>query len=292
MNIVQLKALIEIAFWDFTISLLSKSRVSQEFFCRIYLLINNTRYAFDARKVMLVAGLFLIFSLVGGRIVGEHSPSRGPLAALSAMSPLPTPSNGQVNLLVIGLDRLSSQNSRLVSVWILGYFSGQPQVSLIPVYPSVTESHDREFQQVVSRFNLTADGQPDRRLVRLLQKKHIWWNGYLLIDEIGIIEMIDFLGGVKTDGQLFTGAQAVASLPLSEEDASTALEKQTHLLQSLCRRTDLLTPDVDLRNILNLIPDHVQTDLDVFQVIREWRDLVNGSQRFRCEFPLQNATLP
>jgi hypothetical protein len=174
----------------------------------------------------------------------------------------------------------------------LGYFSGQAQVALIPIYPSLSEPQDREFQQIVNRFNLTSDGQPDGELVSSLQKKRIWWNGYLLIDEIGMTEMIDFVGGVKTGGHLLTGAQAVASLPPSEENASTALEKQTDLLQSLCRRTELLTPAVDLRSILNLIPDHLQTDLDVFKVIREWRDLANGSQSIRCEFPLQNARLP
>lgn len=290
MNIVQLKASIEIVFWNLAISLLTKSRVAQDFFCRIYSLINHARHALPARGSMIVAGCILLFGLLSGRFVGGQTLSQVPVAALSAISPAPTPSNGQVNLLVIGLDRLSSQRPRLMSVWILGYFSGQPQVSLIPIYPSSSPLQNRELQKVGSNFSLTSGAQLDQDLVRLLQKKRIWWNGYLLIDEIAMIDVINFLGGVTPDGQPLTGGQAVAAL--SEENTSSALENQTRLLQALCRRTELLTPAADLRDMLNLIPDHIQTDLDVFQAIREWRDLVNGSQSIKCEFPLQNPALP
>ncbi len=238
---------------------------------------------------VVVFTIFLSLGIWSGRIAGKFTSTKGPMATLSAMSPPPTPSNGQTNLLVIGVDRLNIQKPRLESIWLLGYFSNNPHFSFIPVYPSqnLGNNHDMEIA-----FELTADGRPNSELVNLLQKKRIWWNGTVIIDEIGMIEIIDFLNGVEVQGHLLKGALAVGSSPLPWEDPAAALKGQTQILQSSCHQTNLLSPSADLRNILNLIPDHLRTDIDIFQAIRDWRELVNGEQKLVCDFPLLNASLP
>lgn len=253
------------------------------------------RYLGNTPRVLISAltfGLFLILGIWSGSIAAKFSPARGPMATLSAISPPPTPANGQTNLLIIGVDRLNIHNPGLESIWLLGYFADKPHISLVPVYPSLTGPSIQKQSEIISSIQLTDNGHPSPELVKFLRKERIWWNGYVILDAAALIEIVDFLGGVHMDGRPFNGALAVSSFPPPSEDFSAALTGQTKLLRSMCIQTNLLAPSVDLRDILNLIPDHLQTDVDIFESVRIWRQLVNGGGDFVCEFPLMKASLP
>jgi hypothetical protein len=239
--------------------------------------------------------VFIVFMLLGiwtGKISGTFRPARGPLATWQANSPLSTPSNGQTNLLVIGVDRLRSRQPRLESIWLVGYFPDSPHLTLIPVFPPPPNGDPAYLQSLGESFRVSENGVPGQETLRTLQEDHIWWNSYVIIDNIAMIEVIDFLGGIQVNDRRIKGALAISSFPLPEEDASASLDGQTDLLQRICRQTNLLPPSADLRKILSLIPDHIQTDADIFQAMREWRTLNNGRGNLVCEFPLQKASLP
>lgn len=240
----------------------------------------------------LTFGFFIILGIWSGSIAARSAPAKGPMATLAAIAPPPTPANGQRNLLIIGVDRLNVRDPSLESIWLVGYFANQPRISLVPVYPSPTGPSIHEQAEIISSIHLTADGHPSPELVRLLRKERIWWNGYVILDAAGMIEIVDFVGGVEIDGRPLNGALAVSSFPPPSEDLPAALTGQTRLLRGLCSQISLLAPSVDLRDLLNLIPDHLQTDIDVFETVRIWRELVRGGQDFVCDFPLMKASLP
>lgn len=244
---------------------------------------------------MTYAAVFVFFLLLGiwtGKLSGTFKPARGPIATLRASSPLPTPSNGQTNLLVIGVDRLESRQPRLESIWLLGYFPDNPRVTLIPVFPASPGTHPAYLRSLQESFRISEHGRPSPEMLKTLQKDHIWWNGYVIVDDIAMIEIIDFLGGIEVNDRRVKGALAISSFPLPQEDPSASLDGQTRLLDRICQQANLLLPSADLRKILNLIPDHIQTDADIFQAIRDWRALTNGKGNLVCEFPLHTESLP
>lgn len=240
----------------------------------------------------LTFGIFLVLGIWSGSIAASLSPVRGPMATLSAIAPPPTPANGQRNLLIIGVDRLNINNPGPESIWLLGYFADKPRISLVPVYPTPTGDSIQKHSKIISSIQLTQNGHPSPELVKFLRQERIWWNGYVLLDAAALIEIVDFLGGVELDGQPLNGALAVSSFPPPSQDYSAALTGQTKLLRSMCAQTNQLAPTVDLRDIINLIPDHLQTDVDIFESVRIWRQLVNDGSDFVCEFPLMQASLP
>jgi hypothetical protein len=241
------------------------------------------------------AMVFVIFLLLGiwsGKLSGAFKSARGPIATLRANSPLPTPSNGQKNLLVIGVDRLKSRQPRLESIWLLGYFPDNPHITLIPVFPASPGIQPAYLRSLQKGLRISEQGRPSPEMLKMLQKDHIWWNNYVIVDDIAMIEIIDFLGGIQVNERRVKGALAISSFPLPQEDASAALDGQTRLLDRICQQANLLLPSADLRKILNLIPDHIQTDADIFQAIRDWRALTHGKGSIVCEFPLHTAFLP
>jgi hypothetical protein len=195
-------------------------------------------------------------------------------------------------LLIIGVDRLNVQDPDLESIWLLGYFPNKPHISLVPVYPSPPSPSLHGQAEIIRSIHLTADGHPSPELVRFLRKEHIWWNGHVILDATGMIELVDLLGGVQIGGQQLNGALAVSSFPPPSEDLPAALTGQTRLLRGMCSQIRQLDPSVDLRKLLNLMPNHLQTDIDVFETVRIWRELVRSGQDFVCDFPLMQASLP
>jgi hypothetical protein len=244
---------------------------------------------------MAYAAVFAIFLLLGiwtGKLSGTLKPARGPIATLRSNSPVPTPSNGQINLLIIGVDRLKSRQPRLESIWLLGYFPEEPHITLIPVFPVSPATQPAHLRSLEENLRISEGGRPGPEMLKTLHRDHIWWNRYVIVDEIAMIEIIDFLGGVQVNDQRVKGALAISSFPLPQEDPAASLEGQTRLLRGICQQANLLLPSADLRKILHLIPDHIQTDADIFQAIRDWRALTHGREKLACEFPLQTESLP
>lgn len=240
----------------------------------------------------LIFAIFLLLGIWTGRLSGTFKPARGPIATLRSNSPLPTPSNGQTNLLVIGVDRLKSRQPRLESIWLLGYFPDEPHITLIPVFPVSPATQPAHLRSLEENLRISEGGRPSPEMLKTLQGDHIWWNSYVVIDEIAMIEIIDFLGGIQVNDQRMRGALAIGSFPLPQEDPAASLDGQTRLLRRICQQANLLLPSADLRKILHLIPDHIQTNADIFQTIRDWRALTHGRENLACEFPLQTESLP
>jgi hypothetical protein len=240
----------------------------------------------------VVFTLFLLLGIWTGKLSGTFGSARGPLATWQAHSAISTPSNGQTNLLVIGVDRLRSRQPSLESIWLVGYFPDNPHLTLIPVFPPASNADPADLRSLGESFRVSELGAPGPETLRTLQADHIWWNSYVILDEIAMIEIIDFLGGLQVNDRRVKGALAISSFPLPEEDASASLNGQTDLLQRICRQANLLPPSADLRRILSLIPDHIQTDADIFQAMRDWRAVNSGRGNLVCEFPLQKASLP
>ena len=210
----------------------------------------------------------------------------------SAVENAPDPAqiaSRQRNLLVIGVDDLSSPDPRLEAVWLVIYMPANPPFMLLPVYPSPSSiplESDSLSPDLAQLFRLHESKAPRVEFLSALESKGLWWTGYLILDEVALSDVVEFLGGA---GELSTldGASTIASLPRAAEDAQQALISQARLLQELCSNVARLSLDDRWRlpHLFSLIPAHAVSDLDLEQVATEWQELLQHASEVACEYP-------
>jgi hypothetical protein len=202
--------------------------------------------------------------------------------------PLPTPQPGEVgqlNILIIGIDHLQAPAPRLESLWLVMTLPDSPRLTLMPLFP-FPDSASGQGAAPAYQFGLDADGRPDPAFLASLQTDGLWWSGYLLVDEIALIELVEFVNDtdIQNDSPL-NGVLAVTGLPTPDEDARQALDGHIALAAELCRRTTRLSPAVDLAPLLALFPGHARTDLAPGDLAAAWKEMRSRGSGLACEFP-------
>jgi len=216
-----------------------------------------------------------------------------PIPKISTPTSVPkkaTPDHSQVasrqrNLLVIGVDDLASPHPNLESVWLVIYMPGFPRFMLLPVYPSLPGADDSS-QLLAQLFQFDDMKSPEPAFLDALEEKGLWWTGYLILDRIALIDVIEFLGGAGEFSAL-DGANTVANLPKAMDDPQQAFTSQVKLFQELCSNVARLSEEDHWRllHLFGLIPDHAISNLDLEQVSSEWQDLLKHAGEVACEFP-------
>ncbi len=200
----------------------------------------------------------------------------------------------QRNLLVIGVNELGSSNPGLESIWLVIYMPGQPRFMLLPVYPSQStspSSPDNSSQLLAQVFQLDDTKTPGSDFLNALEEKGLWWTGYIILDKVALLDVVEFLGGAGEYSSL-DGASTIASLPNAMADPQQALASQAKLFQELCSNVSRMSVDDHWRlpHLFSLIPDHAISSLDLVQVSAEWQDLLNHFSEVACEFPSLSQT--
>jgi len=203
-------------------------------------------------------------------------------------------SNGQQNLLVIGIDRLSSTNPRLESLWLVITLPGSSTVTLMPLYPPIPgeslASLRAKSNSLFNKFRLSSSHEPDPRFFNPLLAAGFWWDGYIVLDKIALTELAQFVSMEGGDKRSF--APDLSNLSNVRKDPLSALKDQTHFVEQLCIGSRVLSPQVDFSSLFWLIPSHLETDLDPEQVLSDWRRRLASHGGIRCEFPYKSIFLP
>jgi hypothetical protein len=285
MNLKYLPMRVELSFWHFVIQLLTDSRGIQSL---LAWMINGLKprlavlmRTFNRRRVLGWIASGLVLSIFLG--LGNNSLVQGLAMPGYVPPPLSPPATGQRNLLVIGIDDLSSPSPRLESVWLVSYFPGHSVFTLFPIYPDILENGKSDRQALAKDFSLDAHDTPNQAFFDLMGRE-TWWNNYLVIDEAGWAAILDFLGGVISDGRPLDGSGARGSLTLWG-DLLASLHAQTELLQAACLRAAALRQEEAIQG-LSLLAPHVRSDLDLTQDLRDGSTETGSRLGLRCEFPL------
>ncbi|HLA99474.1 MAG TPA: hypothetical protein VJL34_13560 [Anaerolineales bacterium] len=218
-------------------------------------------------------------------------PSLPPPTQPAAEQP-PKPSqlaSRQRNLLVIGVDDLGSPDPRLEAVWLVIYMPANPHFMLLPVYPSPSsalQEANSPSPDLAQLFHLNASKTLPAEFLSALEGRGLWWTGFLILDEVALSDVIEFLGGAGELSSL-DGARTIASLPPAANDPQEALIRQARLLHELCGNVARLSLDDGWRlpHLFGLIPAHAITDLDLDQVATEWQQLLQRAGEIACEYP-------
>ena len=207
-------------------------------------------------------------------------------------TPAPVVLEGQMNLLIIGVNHLQAPQPRLEAVWIAMTLPGSPRLTLMPVYPSgsAAGAESNPDQSLTRLFELDENGRPSPLFLSALKTNGLWWSGYLLVDQIALIELVEFVNDLDVEAEApINGVLAVTGQPDSEEDGPRALAGQTELAAELCRRTLRISPSVDLTPLFALFPSHARTDLDASDLASAWIKLREMNHGLSCEFPARTS---
>ena len=292
-SIKQLSNKIELSFWHIAINMLTCSPTFRLTFKWGYMQLQHVD-GLDRVKQKIswllagtAAGLLIVVIVITSFLISSTYNRSSKLKIV----PFPTPSNGQQNILAIGVDDLESETPRLVGIWLLIYFPTEPYITFAPIYPHPLRNIPQQSGPLASSFRLDQSGNPHEDFFELLQQEQIWWHGYILIDSTAVAEAINFFEASSVEGDIFT-VDPTGTSPLYSESYPPTIATQSYLIDQLCQQASRATIDTDISQILNLIPRHVHTDLTMINIIQDWHSLISQEDNFVCEFPLQRASTP
>jgi hypothetical protein len=207
------------------------------------------------------------------------------------------PRQKQRNILLIGINHLESPSPELESVWLILYLPDMPKLTLMPIYPTVGFGNARGQITVdpslATLFQVGMDSTPDSAFFQYLSQDDIHWDSYVMVDEVALIDLIDFLGGLeeKSDPKLAesgktSGIQALARLQPTVGNPQKALFSQIQLFQQFCRTASFLNaPPQRIPVLFQTISNHLVTDLEPGQVIADLESMLSSGGEINCEFP-------
>ena len=172
----------------------------------------------------------------------------------------------QQNILIIHVDSLKSKSPQLVSIWgVINYFP-EPKIIFQPLYP-LGAAGDAMLQ---SRFSMNSTKSPAPSFLREInQSTQITWDNYILLDHDAYVLLHDataqFNGGVVSD------------------PAASIIQVETNFYKQICAAISAQGRDF-LRDLswIELIPDHMITNLSLDIALVNWQKLTGASQP-RCE---------
>ena len=242
--------------------------------------------------LLIEAATFLLFITIGfwtGGGFDIHPQVKGGISHLKPPpSPIPTLSDGERILLLAGVDQLDISQPQLKSLWLLTYYLDDRPVQLLPIYPAQGNGAQNLDPQSLEIFSVVRkDGvtELNPQFLSLLAKNDFWLSGYILVDDYATARIIDMLGGLPTTNGMCSGEQILKLIPPSTEHPQKAHAQQAVLLRQACLAVSRLPVQPEWDAIIELIPEHLITDLNPQRLVNELDILVSDLTQLRCEFP-------
>lgn len=292
MAIKQLSNKIELSFWHLTISLLTDSHLFRQTIKWGYSYFHGIENweKIKQRINWVILGTSTVLSIIVIGVISYLFLGVLNKASHQLMAPLSKPTNGQKNILVIGVDDLESEVPRLVGVWLLIYFPEKPNITFAPIFPDPLGSFISANSGFIESFTLDEDDSPSHTFVDQLHQKDLWWHGYIVIDSYAVAEAVEFFNQVSEEEKT-VGNKSFYSTSWADE-FPPGIAAQTDLLNKLCKQAATLSDETDISRILALVPTHFSTDMSMITIIQDWHSLISPVTNLVCEFPIQKASNP
>jgi hypothetical protein len=234
-------------------------------------------------------GLIVIFSvaILTGLLIGLKTPLPEAVAMLSS-PPVNMPATSQRNLLVIGVDDLTQAQPRLESIWLVIYFVDSARVTLLPVFPSAT---DTAYNRMLAEsFSLDGNGQPGEGFWEVIEALAFWWNKSILIDQASSAEISHALQAEDSVDLFTRGVSTPGGIVSWSQDPQAALLGQRALFEAMCDSFQQAKSITTVQTTLLQIPGHLRPGAEDFPVLVDWFEMAARKDQLHCEFPtLENA---
>jgi len=196
--------------------------------------------------------------------------------------------NGQRSILLISATSLQTPRPHLENIWLATYLASDTTIRLLPVYPTGKQSLADFEDQLDSSFNFVhANGVQvlAQDFVEVLKTDNYWWSGYVVFDEVAFSRLINDIGGIEVNGRPLTGEQAVIGLAKLSNNPQRGFSSQVAVMQSVCHKFQEIFRFLDLSQLVRLLPNHIYTDLDSYQLQIEMQSLFSNERKPTCRFP-------
>jgi hypothetical protein len=241
------------------------------------------------KTVFIIFLCILVFfgCLAIGILSGDFSfPSSQPASAPASPS-TPTiasntipENNKQQNLVLILIDNLGNPGYHLESVWLLLFTPDYPDITLLMLYPSSKEP----YKNLADQFKLTPDGKLDVSFTDALHGFKFNFQGFILVDEEGLSQWIDWMKGIDIDGNTLNGANVLSYTPKPWNDLDKSITPQMTVATGLCKKAILLPKDVNWFTLLgNILPGHMSTDLSLKDTVALWKSFLAQQEKAKCK---------
>jgi hypothetical protein len=199
--------------------------------------------------------------------------------------------NGQRNLLVTWVDQLDSASPRLEGLWLVLFVPDSPSLTWLPLYPAGLIENVDGNQNWYQDFHLTQDGKLDPQFVADLRSKDVWWNNYLVIDNTGLVAIVNRNLNDSEDPAITpqpdAGGRIIANMPLAWENPAEALKAQFNLLDRFCLPPSTSYHAASGMDLISPLEHHLITNLQADEIFSIWNNLhLTGGRR--CKFPTRN----
>jgi hypothetical protein len=242
---------------------------------------------------------FLIFicSLVLGYTVSTRFyntsldilPSSKQAITSGSQNSIETMNNGQRSILLISAKSINEPNPQLQGIWLVTYFSTGTTIQLLPIFPDGNKPSSDFVEQLIHSFNLdklNGVRALNQDFINLLKNDNYWWSGYIVVDEVAMTRIINLIGGIDKNGKILKGDQVVEEFPNLLDNPQDSYSSQIVILQSACHKFLEISPNLDMPQLLSLLPNHILTDLDSNQLQSEMQSMFAGGRIQTCRFPM------
>jgi len=206
------------------------------------------------KPFFIIAFIAFLFAglQMGKAIFAPHDPV--PVLQGEASLPLPNPEDNF--LLVIQVDNMHTEEIYLEGVWLITFQTQEPSLSFLPLLPSQADNAMERDKKLASAFALDDKNQPAPEFFKILSERNISWQGYIIIDQWSITEIISFLGGVDLGSGLKSGIEIIDELHTRSQDRLLAQRDQALLLQAACLRGAKTSQEISFSQVLTALPSH------------------------------------
>jgi hypothetical protein len=230
----------------------------------------------------LLAGLLIGFT--AGAITGHIIDVTAKGSPMINITPA-APSNGQQNLLFIGVDHLNSKSPQLKSIWLVLLFPDNPRIALIPIFPYTNDDSTVHNKSLVESFKLTKDGNLARTFLEELKTLNFWWTDTIIADRTALVE----ISRIALDGNHLASTKISRSIikPIDklENNSSSHNQGLINKITALCQLVDSKKIENHLPVIFKLFASHIRTNIKPQEITNQLdrRKSIQGG--LICEFP-------
>jgi hypothetical protein len=239
---------------------------------------------------MKILRLFLIASFLISLLAGIGAGTflfhnkANPRQASPTSSSLPKFPGGQESIWLIAVDRLNVPTPRVEGIWLLAYIPNYPTITPLPLFPSDNPQQDTELAKM---FRFSSGRKIAPEFWDFMKKHNHPVGDYIVFDEVAAVSIMNLYGGVRIQGKLFSGMEALAHIPKTWDDPQGSLRGQVAVMDSVCKsifngQSGQTIPGMDMVN--KEIGKHILSNLNLEKKSVEWQKVISSGNHKVCDF--------
>ena len=190
----------------------------------------------------------------------------------------------QINVLLIGVEHVGSEETRLMSMWLILIPPDGNELTFMPIYPQTASSADQIYASPHEPIWVDARTPESATNTRLLAEQGTWWDEVALLDEIGMALVLDMLGGIDSYREELSSMISEGAAR-AWENPQASLAAQTALLKRICDNSSSFGLLLSLGTFELPPSTHFLSSTNRVDLFIELYKLSSSINGFRCQFP-------